>query len=278
MKKLQKEWGNPNQMETIFLDKPRFLSAVQVRSEHLAEYSFSSNPHTEIFLLQEGRGELYNGGQMQSILEGDLLVIHPDTEYGMRPTTGTSFRGILISISGVFISGLPEGRLLDQDALPLLRMETEFDNFNRFFSDIYKEACTPAIGSSEIIASLLQTFLIMLFRFTDHRPRSTSISIPQIVKAYIEENYVRDLSLNDLASVVYVSPYHLAHLFKVEIGISPIQYLIKCRIDKAKRLLTGTTLSVQDISLQVGYPNSNYFNLLFKKTTGESPGKFRKQS
>jgi AraC-like DNA-binding protein len=265
-------------MPTIFLDTPRLQSAIQIHCDPTAEYTFLSSHNTGIFLLQEGRGEFYNSDHMLSILEWDLLIIHPQTHYCMRSTTDRPFKGILISIVGLHISGLPQGFLLEPSALPLLRIESEYESFNRFFSDIYKEASTPAVGAAEIIASLLNIFLIWLFRFTDQRPRSSTMSIPQIVKAYIEENYVRDLSLNDLASVVYVSPYHLAHLFKVEMGISPIQYLIKCRINQAKKLLADTKLSVQDISLEVGYPNSNYFNLLFKKITGESPGKFRKQS
>ncbi|MHB8061556.1 MAG: helix-turn-helix transcriptional regulator, partial [Ruminiclostridium sp.] len=95
------------------------------------------------------------------------------------------------------------------------------------------------------------------------------------VKMYIEENFQKDLSLNDLSDIVYVSPYHLAHTFKDEMGVSPIQYLINCRIEAAKKLLQNSSKSVVEIASQVGYSNANYFNILFKKATGKSPGKFR---
>ncbi|MFD0616137.1 helix-turn-helix domain-containing protein [Paenibacillus sp. GCM10027629] len=264
-------------MSIIFINTHHFLSAVLVRCDHSAAYPFTPNPHTGIFLLQEGRGEIYNGDLLLTILEGDILVIHPHTEYWLRSTTDTCLRGIIISVCKLHISGLPQGLLLEPDMLPLIRIEEEFNHIKRLFSDIYKEATTSAFGSAEIIVSLLQTLLILLYRFTNQNQCASTTSIPQTVRAYIERNYPEDLSLTDLAGVVYVSPYYLAHLFKVEIGISPIQYLIKCRIDKAKKLLSGTKLSVQDISMQVGYSNSNYFNLLFKKMTGVSPGKFRKQ-
>jgi YesN/AraC family two-component response regulator len=51
--------------------------------------------------------------------------------------------------------------------------------------------------------------------------------------------------------------------------------LIYCRIEEAKRLLLGTDLSISDISVRIGYPNSNYFNQIFKKMVGMTPGKFR---
>ncbi len=116
-----------------------------------------------------------------------------------------------------------------------------------------------------MIESLTRTILIVTIRKLYLVKPKISPSITHEVKKYIEEYYYQDLTLSDLAAIVYVSPYHLAHIYKEEMGTPPIQYLIQCRIDEAKRLLKYTNLTIREIALKVGYPNGIYFNLLFKK-------------
>jgi AraC-like DNA-binding protein len=272
------EWGIRKQMTTILVESPRFLSAVQLKyGDILKKTIYSNTIHTSILLLQEGKGVFINDNQILIVDESDLLVIHPQLGCSFHPHTEKDCKAILITFSNLHVTGLPKGYLLEPHLVPIFQNHADFISINHYFNKIFEEYSTHSFGSEELIAYLLQTLLILLIRSTNRTVKPISSTVPQIVKVYIEENYVVDLSLNDLASVVYVSPYHLAHLFKIEIGMSPIQYLIKCRIDKAKKLLAGTNLSVQEISMEVGYPNSNYFNLLFKKIVGESPGKFRKK-
>ena len=74
---------------------------------------------------------------------------------------------------------------------------------------------------------------------------------------------------------LYISPSHISHLFKEETGQSPINYLIKCRIEESKNLLVTTQKSIKEIAYSVGYGNISYFNALFKKYTGMTPGTYR---
>jgi AraC-like DNA-binding protein len=272
------EWGIRKQMTAILVESPRFLSAAQLENGDILQKTIYSNTnYTSILLLQEGKGVFNNDKQILIVHESDLLVIHPQLGCSFHPHMEKDFKAILITFSNLHVSGLPKGYLLEPQLVPIFQKHADFISINRYCNEIFHEYTTHSFGSEEFIACLLRTLLILLIRSTNRAVNPVSSTVPQIVKGYIEENYVVDLSLNDLASVVYVSPYHLAHLFKMEIGMSPIQYLIKCRIDKAKKLLAGTNLSVQEISVEVGYPNANYFNLLFKKIVGESPGKFRKK-
>jgi AraC-like DNA-binding protein len=80
-----------------------------------------------------------------------------------------------------------------------------------------------------------------------------------------------------LAKLVHINAYHLAHTFKEDTGMAPIQYLVHCRIEESKKLLTYSDLSISEIAMKVGYPNANYFNLLFKKMAGVPPGVYRKK-
>ena len=90
---------------------------------------------------------------------------------------------------------------------------------------------------------------------------------------YIHRNLSEDLSLEKLASTFFINKYYLCELFNNVTGTSPNQYIIGCRIMKAKELLS-LNLSVETVCDQVGYNNLSHFSRSFKQRTGVSPKKF----
>ena len=94
----------------------------------------------------------------------------------------------------------------------------------------------------------------------------------------MEENYHSSITLDMLAAETYVGKYHLAHLFKAETGVSPIQFLIYCRMEAAKRYLKTTELQVKQIAELVGYQSEPSFHNVFLKTCGMTPGEYRRRS
>ncbi len=92
---------------------------------------------------------------------------------------------------------------------------------------------------------------------------------------YMQEHFNQALSLEDLARVVYLSPFYFSHIFKEEMGMTFIEYLTSLRINEAKRLLRDTLLAVGTIAEQVGYNDVNYFSRVFKKVVGMTPSQFR---
>lgn len=91
---------------------------------------------------------------------------------------------------------------------------------------------------------------------------------------YIHSNYCDDLSLNFLEKKFYINKFYLCTLFKEVTGYSPNQYIINCRIMKAKELLINNT-SVEDVCSQTGFNNLSHFSRTFKKLIGESPKQFQ---
>jgi AraC-like DNA-binding protein len=77
--------------------------------------------------------------------------------------------------------------------------------------------------------------------------------------AYIRAHLERTLSLAELAAVAQMSPAHFARLFKGATGQTPHQYVTTCRMERAKHLLTETTLSLHEIGAQVGYADQSHF-------------------
>ncbi|AOT70617.1 response regulator transcription factor [Geosporobacter ferrireducens] len=103
-------------------------------------------------------------------------------------------------------------------------------------------------------------------------------NLKQIKQArkYIEENYMKNITLEDLGAHIGFNPSYFSSLFKKETGTSFIEYLSKIRIEKAKDLLRESDLRIQDVCLMVGYNDAKYFTKSFIKHTGLKPNEYRK--
>ena len=94
---------------------------------------------------------------------------------------------------------------------------------------------------------------------------------------YIGANYGKELSVERLASIVFLTPDYLSRLFKKSMGKSISQYIRQFRMEKARELLTGTNRKVIDIGEAVGYPNYSYFCQSFREYFGTSPERYRQE-
>jgi two-component system response regulator YesN len=94
-------------------------------------------------------------------------------------------------------------------------------------------------------------------------------------KKYIEKHYAENLTLEDLASYMEISPHYFSKLFKGKFQITFIDYLTDIRVGKAKKDLLGSNKSLKEISIDIGYKDPNYFSRVFKKKTGKSPTEYR---
>jgi len=99
------------------------------------------------------------------------------------------------------------------------------------------------------------------------------------ITEYINNNFYREeLSLDDIAEQVHISSNYLSTLFKKYKEVNISEYLVSIRLKKAMDLLANTDLKVYEVSEKVGYSNSQYFSVLFKKTTGYSPIEYRQEN
>jgi AraC-like DNA-binding protein len=91
----------------------------------------------------------------------------------------------------------------------------------------------------------------------------------------LEKEFSRDWKLEELLGIAHMSRSNLMRVFKAATGQSPIEYLIRLRIQKAMALLRNTDLTVTEIAIEVGFNDSNYFTRQFRKVHGQSPRRFR---
>ncbi|MGI6085142.1 MAG: response regulator [Acetivibrionales bacterium] len=104
------------------------------------------------------------------------------------------------------------------------------------------------------------------------------LKINQIIEKadnYLLKNYTDDISLEDIARVVNLSPYYFSRFYKEASGVNFIDRLIAIRIEKAKQYFENTDLSLKEVSGMVGYQDPNYFSKLFKKITGYTATEYK---
>jgi AraC family transcriptional regulator len=100
---------------------------------------------------------------------------------------------------------------------------------------------------------------------------SLSKSTLKRVTDYIMDHLDQELSLTELAALAQMSRHHFARLFKQSVGVSPHQYVIQQRVNRAKQLLLHGELSVADVAYQVGFANQSHLSRHFKRIVGVSP-------
>lgn len=99
----------------------------------------------------------------------------------------------------------------------------------------------------------------------------------EFVKKYVEEHYMNEIQLRDLAAVAHVSGSYLSVKFKKEVGCSFTEYLVRFRINKAKELFEHRFTSCKEVASMVGYADYTQFSKIFKKYTGKSPTEYVRQ-
>ena len=96
------------------------------------------------------------------------------------------------------------------------------------------------------------------------------------ITRYLQEHLSEEVSLSVLSEEFHLNPQYISQLFKSEIGVGFLTYLTNARLEKAKKLLVSTSLSVAEVAQQCGYSDYRVFTKGFKKTEGITPSQFRR--
>jgi two-component system response regulator YesN len=141
------------------------------------------------------------------------------------------------------------------------------------------EATLAEITTVEQFRNRLQEILIGALTYRDSQANHQHGLMLQQVHDYIDQHFMdANLSLNEVAGQVSLSPSHFSTVFSQETGQTFKEYLTEVRIKRAKELLRSTTLRSFEISYQIGYSDPHYFSYVFRKHTGLSPKEYRLQA
>lgn len=230
--------------------------------------------------VTSGEGELTLNGRREALSAGTVFQIAPDSY--MRIETGAlsplcfysfHFRYGLVRWDGGALSVQP-----GEQPLPFPAGRCGFDPaLAEPFRQAFQIWSDKRTGYEWHVQC---QFFAIVQRLAAMEPEREAGASPaaaavQAAIAYMNAHYAEDVPRDALAALVSLSPGYFTVAFKKHTGFSPIQYLNKIRLDRAKALLKSTHLPIREIAEQVGFPDSFYFTRLFSKATGLSPRDYR---
>ena len=129
----------------------------------------------------------------------------------------------------------------------------------------------------EEFGSCIDRLKIALYekRKTEEQDAQEERTITGIIR-YLQEHLDKEISLNILADEFHLSSQYISQLFKSEIGVNFLAYLTSIRMERAKKLLLATSLSIGEISEKCGYADYRVFTKAFKKEEGSTPSQYRR--
>ncbi|WP_293127455.1 AraC family transcriptional regulator [Microcoleus sp. bin38.metabat.b11b12b14.051] len=170
--------------------------------------------------------------------------------------------------------------LVDPDRIELIpHFMTEQDPLIQgIIAALRDELESAKIGGYLLVDSLKTTLALHLLRkycTAPPQPRSYAGGLSkaklQQVTEYIAEHLHREVKLIELAAIAQISPYHFLRLFKNSLGITPHQYILQRRIEKAKYLLLHTELSITEVAATAGFYDQSHLTRYFKRIVGVTP-------
>ena len=161
-----------------------------------------------------------------------------------------------------------------------LTARTDEEFLVRGFCNGAADYITKPFRLNEVLARICFTLELDLnFYFKDLDISKFEHNPDQLIsrtREYISHNYQKNITLNDISDYANLSTSRLASLFKIHTGDSCMQYLTKVRISEACKLLLQSSIQVSEIAYEVGFNDSNYFSVVFKRNIGVSPLSYRK--
>ncbi len=167
------------------------------------------------------------------------------------------------------------------DCIPTFLSAYTPNDYYKIFELMLNEYINPNMQTPILLKAKILELLCFLYSdsYRQNNVGTIGHDIADVVSKamlYIRENYKEPITLSDISSHVNLSANYFHKIFKRAVTMTPLDYLIKIRIERAKILLITTQIPVTEIAEQCGFESTSYFSTLFGRQIGQRPGKFRK--
>jgi len=204
---------------------------------------------------------------------GDILCVFPNQMHsyggGRCNCYITIFNSDLLRLFGEELTKLvPVSPIISNPAL--------FEALKRYFGDAWKITCGNEKYKREkqrAIAVLIMACVLENIELKARKAIKTNAA--NDIFTFCNENYVQDITLDDISNKIGISKSHIVRLFREKFNTTFSKYIASLRIAEAKRLLSTTDKSITDISVEVGFNTIRSFNRTFLSVTGTSPSKYK---
>jgi len=231
----------------------------------------------QINYITEGSGILETVTDQFIVAPGSIIILRPGMWHRYRPDTETGWNEHYLGFDGEFCSNLfHEGFFAP--ARPVLYIGFQ-ENILQHFFEIIQMVKEEKTGHQQVIAAttiLILSKIISVLRNQEFEGKSIERTIRKAC-LYFRENVNKNVNIEELAEELHVGYSYFRQMFRKYTGISPSQYHLSLRIQKAKDLLVSSDQSFKEIAFDLGFESYFYFSRIFKDKTGKSPMEFRKQ-
>jgi len=227
------------------------------------------------FVIQ-GEGKLND----IKIKEGDAFILPPHCNFKYSPNPKKPWEYVWVEYNGYLAERFTRHAGFTDNNLVLRNLKC-FDEILELFKKVFLEASvlTNKHARTMFFESYTTEMLGLLtqekgYELTYRQKSISEINMQKIIH-YIEAHYSDpDLSVSTVAEEFFYVPSYLTRLFKKYASVNPNKYITQIRLEKALNLLSNRELSIEQISVLVGYKNPFYFSKEFKKYYGVPPSKY----
>ena len=240
-----------------------------------AKHSYISahwHESTELLYFPQGKWNVISDGEMYSVSSGDIIVVNSGQIHAVERIEGEG-RTYCLQISPDFLGAknyfknymknVPELEVYFKNIL------SEYENHNKGYE-------MAAMGNVCMLLSHIQRNFPAEEYMIDDYTFSRREKIGNIIK-FISENLEKKITTKTLCEEFFMSESHMCHFFKNQTGQSVTEYINRLKVEKSKKLLKDTDMSVTDIAMKTGFEDSCYFTRVFKKYEKKTPLQYRKQ-
>ena len=258
------------------------ISRIRLMYVSCANYSeeWNSTLHThtcaELFFITRGHGTFQVYQERFPVAINDLVVVNTSVPHTESSSSNSPLEYVVLGIEGL-------ETLMDINGFVLLHLLGEQEAVTTCLRQMTREIRERQPGCDEVCQKLLEIILLRLLRREDFAlnsapegPRSSREC--DLVRRYIDNHFKENLTLDQLAGMVHVSKYYLAHSFRKEFQTSPISYLISRRIQESRFLLRETDLRLSQIAQILGFSSLSYFSQSFRRLENISPLEYRRRN
>ena len=230
--------------------------------------------HYLLHYIVSGRGSYETEGRTFVPGPGDAFLARPDTPIYYRADREDPWEYYWVGFSG------PSAPLLLAQT-PLTRRQPVLrpaagERLRQALLDIYK-ARGVDYPSAVRMAGYLQAALGLLMESNPKRGEEALADYARQGADFLQRNYSRAISVEEAARQAGVSRSYLYRAFQAEFGCSPVEYLTRYRIQRARQLLRHSPLSIGAVATSVGFEDPFYFSRVFKREVGVSPTEYREK-
>ena len=220
-----------------------------------------------------GKGTLEYKGKTYNISKDQMFYIAPDDKPIYQPDPDDPWTYIWVGFDGVVvkellkIAGLSSSNPIYYDTSKEVKV---------YFSEMHSSRISENQTTLFALSSLYRLFSIITYPHVKAIHKGFMPLIIIEARDFIINNYQFNISIDDIATSISVTPNYLSNMFKKHVGVTIKRYMNSMRIDRACALLTFTDLPIKEIAEQVSFKNQLQFATLFKKYKDMTPSEYRR--